>query len=157
DPDHHSEPMPECGVEEPPGRSGIAAHRVEAAPGDQLEVALDRLRRAVASTVRGERTVGDTLHIELLVPEEQELAADGGSGRSLRGDGLARLLRSLEQGSADGEPSIAVPITVAVRLAVGRDPSNAVALVTGREPGLLAGLERGGRGGGLPLHVRAAA
>ena len=91
DPDHHVQPVTPRRVEEPERRHGVGAHGVEAGRRHQCEIALDDVGGGHLAAVRlwTKRAVGDAADVELLIPDEQELATharrrSGSSGRGSR-------------------------------------------------------------------------
>src|SRR5207244_3438920 len=78
EPHHHPEPVPPRGIEERGGRRRVGnADRVEAGGRDLRQVALHHGEVVILAPlgVRLERAVGHAPHVELLVTDEQELAA----------------------------------------------------------------------------------
>ncbi len=77
DVDHHPEPLPAGGVEQPPGRDRVRADGVQPAGGDLAEIALDRVRPPVLApgrVVGPERPVRDAAHPQLRGARVHELA-----------------------------------------------------------------------------------
>jgi hypothetical protein len=92
DADHHPQAMRHRRVEQPARRHAVDTHRVDPVRRHLLEVARDHVRGEVPLTVarRAERAVGDPLHEQLLVTNEEELPANHGPLEVKRSDRLER-------------------------------------------------------------------
>src|SRR6266404_1273487 len=73
---HDAQPVTLGDVEQPSGRRGIGAHRVEPVSGHQSKILLDDLRAGefVALSVGAKSAIGDATNVKLRITNEKEFA-----------------------------------------------------------------------------------